>query len=97
MILTEKELKQAQCIMLQILKKIDAFCKENDINYFLSYGTLLGAVRHNGFIPWDDDIDIGMLRNDYDKFCKLFGKEQGDLVLRTPPIPASSISSMWGV
>ena len=68
MILTEKELRQAQCIMVQVLKKFDVFCKKNDIKYFLYAGTMLGAVRHNGFIPWDDDIDVGMLRSDYDKF-----------------------------
>ena len=81
MILSQTELRQAQLLMLNILKKLDSFCKENDINYFLSNGTMLGAVRHNGFIPWDDDIDVGMLRSDYDKFCKLF-KEDEILVLQ---------------
>lgn len=62
-------------IELEILEKIDAFCKKHDIKYFLAYGTLLGAIRHKGFIPWDDDIDIQMPREDYERFIKLFKDE----------------------
>lgn len=65
-------LDELKKIELDILVKIDAFCREHNIHYFLSHGTLLGAVRHQGFIPWDDDIDIFMLRTDYKKFCVLF-------------------------
>ncbi|MCQ2482206.1 MAG: LicD family protein [Clostridia bacterium] len=54
----------------QILIDIDQFCSENNITYFLAYGTLLGAIRHDGFIPWDDDLDIMMPRQDYDRFIK---------------------------
>lgn len=64
-----KELKEIQ---IAILVYVADFCKKNDINYWLDAGTLLGAIRHNGYIPWDDDIDIGMLRPDYEKFMKLF-------------------------
>lgn len=65
-------LRKQQLRMLEILLYIDKVCKENDIKYWLSSGTLLGAVRHAGFIPWDDDVDIEMLREDYEKFLKVF-------------------------
>lgn len=68
--------------MLEIIKKI---CQEHNIKWFLMYGTLLGAIRHRGFIPWDDDADIVMLRTEYDKFEKAFKKSlySKDFTLRT--------------
>lgn len=70
--------KKLQLEMLSILKKIDEVCKMNDIKYTLAYGTALGAVRHKGFIPWDDDADISMLWEDYKKFIKIWKKENLD-------------------
>ena len=69
-----KELDAGQMkeIQLSILKTLDTFCKEHGIQYFLSGGTLLGAIRHKGFIPWDDDIDLAMSRPDYERFLSEF-------------------------
>jgi len=65
------DLKEHQQLMVNILNVLDDFCKNNGINYYLDAGTLLGAVRHKGFIPWDNDMDVGMLREDYDKFLTI--------------------------
>lgn len=68
-LITLEEKKQIQ---LEMLKEIDAFCRENEIRYSLAFGTLLGAIRHRGFIPWDDDVDIMMPLPDMIRFKKMF-------------------------
>ena len=65
------KLERVKRIEMNIMREIDRICRENDINYFLVGGSLLGAIRHKGFIPWDDDIDIGMLRKDFEKFRRI--------------------------
>lgn len=69
------ELKRLQ---KEILDEVVSFCEKNNLRYYLAYGTLLGAVRHKGYIPWDDDIDIHMPRPDYEKFIKLYNKQEGN-------------------
>ena len=72
----ERELlRKVQLTQLEIAKEIRRVCEENDIRYFLADGSFLGAVRHGGFIPWDDDMDMGMLRADYEKFCRIAPKK----------------------
>lgn len=70
----QEALKKLQKEELDILIEFDKFCKKYDLNWFLDSGTALGAMRHNGFIPWDDDIDVGMLRGDYNNFLSLTEK-----------------------
>ncbi len=69
------ERKILNSIQLEMLLEVDRICKKNKIQYQLAEGTLLGAIRHKGFIPWDDDIDIWMLRNDYNQFIAVCEKE----------------------
>ena len=63
-------LRETQLALLEVVKKIDSICKKEEIQYWVNYGSLIGAIRHKGFIPWDDDFDIGMSRPDYEKFLK---------------------------
>ena len=69
------KLTSVQQILLGYLLEIDQICRKNDIKYFLAGGTLLGAIRHQGFIPWDDDADVMMLREDFDRFMKIADRE----------------------
>ena len=65
----EDSLKRLQTIDLEIVAVIDRICRENGIDYFIDGGTLRVAIRHGGYIPWDDDIDIAMPKDDFDRFC----------------------------
>lgn len=65
-------LDELKTIELSIMKKVHQFCEEKGIWYVLTYGTLIGAVRHEGFIPWDDDIDIFVMRDGFEKFEREF-------------------------
>lgn len=71
------EIRDAQKVQLKILIDFDKFCKTHNIKYQLFSGTLIGAIRHNGFIPWDDDVDVCMLRSEYDRFLEI-SKEKLD-------------------
>lgn len=73
----EMTLQEVQQVSLEILKDVHKFCVKNGIKYSLSGGSLLGAIRHNGFIPWDDDIDIQMPRPEYEKFIHSYKSEHG--------------------
>lgn len=68
----ELSLREIQLESLAILKNIDSVCKREGIRYWIMFGTLIGAVRHKGFIPWDDDLDIAMPRADYERFMAFF-------------------------
>lgn len=92
--ISDEELKQLQACFLDILKDIDAFCEKHEICYMAAGGTCLGSIRHNGFIPWDDDVDILMPRKDLKKFLDLFGKEMGDKYELTSPNSQYPLESM---
>ena len=70
----DNQIREAQKKLLKLLECIDNICNQNNIKYSLHAGTLLGAIRHGGFIPWDDDADIAMLREDFDLFYKVFNE-----------------------
>lgn len=72
---TFNHLKKVELLVLEDFIKI---CDENNLNYYLFYGTLIGAIRHHGFIPWDDDIDVVMFRDDYEKFMKIMESKNSD-------------------
>ncbi len=81
----ETRLRQCQLVMLRMLKIFDYLCNKHQIQYFLVGGSLLGAVRHKGFIPWDDDFDLGMTRSNYEKFVKKAVPElPHDIFFQTP-------------
>jgi lipopolysaccharide cholinephosphotransferase len=72
-----EDIQELRQIQTGILDKVHQFCEQHNLRYFLSSGTLIGAVRHKGYIPWDDDIDIYMPRQDYEQFLQTFYDEEG--------------------
>lgn len=85
----EGKLQRLKDLEIYILKEIDRVCRKHNIQYFLAGGSLLGAVRNGKSIEWDDDLDIGMLREDYDKFRKVFEKEMGEEFAYSSPFNKS--------
>ena len=77
-------LTELQKRLLKILEWFHSFCIDNELRYYIVAGTVIGAVRHHGFIPWDDDIDVGMPRKDYNRLMELLDKEVGNYYLETP-------------
>ncbi|HOI25983.1 MAG TPA: LicD family protein [Paludibacteraceae bacterium] len=77
------DLAEEKNLMMNILDSIDAFCVANNIHYSLCGGSAIGAIRHKGFIPWDDDIDIMMLRDDYEQFLSNYKDNSGNFVLHS--------------
>ena len=80
---------------LQLLNSFDTLCLENGLDYYAVEGTMLGAARHQGFIPWDDDIDVALPRPDYEKLKLLFGNKRiGDCFFETPELDADNVSDL---
>ncbi|WP_288313181.1 phosphorylcholine transferase LicD [uncultured Eubacterium sp.] len=69
------DLKKIWAVLLDLLYEFDKICKKYDLKYWLAYGSLIGAVRHKGFIPWDDDLDVFMMRKDYERLISIASKE----------------------
>lgn len=92
--LSDKEMKQLQECFLEILKDVDKVCEENNICYMAAGGTCLGAIRHKGFIPWDDDVDILMPHDDLKKFIEIFDREMGEKYEMTAPNSKYYLESM---
>lgn len=87
-----EELKALQACFLEIIKDIDRVCQEHGLCYMAAGGTALGSVRHKGFIPWDDDVDILMPREDLNRFVELFEECMGDKYELTTPNSRTSTS-----
>ena len=78
----ESNVRKVQNVQLQILKDYMAFCKEHHLRYFVSGGSLIGVMRHKGFIPWDDDIDVMMPRPDFEQLMKI--RNEGRFIFKSP-------------
>ncbi|MCQ2203694.1 MAG: LicD family protein [Bacteroidales bacterium] len=87
----ELSCSEIQNVSLRVLAEFDSFCKMKGLRYSLGYGTLIGAIRHKGFIPWDDDVDVMMPRPDYEIFCREY-ESKGDYILYSPRLRNSYIA-----
>ena len=92
--ISDEELRQLQDCFLEIIKDIDRVCRENNICYMAAGGTALGSVRHQGFIPWDDDVDLLMPRPDLQRFLEIFDRTLGDKYEITSPASKYPLESM---
>lgn len=88
------KMKKTWQVELQMLDEIDRICKKHKLTYYMVHGTLLGAVRHKGFIPWDDDLDIAMKRADYDRFLEVAREELSSPLLLM--LPSDDTDIWWG-
>lgn len=93
--ITDEEVKELQGVMLQMIKDVAEVCEKHGICYMADGGTALGSVRHKGFIPWDDDVDLLMPREDLNRFVEIFDRELGDkYVLVTPNSKDHKVASL---
>ena len=92
----DETLKHLQKVQIKILKYFIEVCEENDLTYFLYAGSLIGAIRHKGFIPWDDDIDVIMFRKDFEKLSEIFEKNIDDKYTFTNVLNEETYFYTWG-
>lgn len=91
------DLRRAQLEMLEMLSFLDRICAEHNLSYWLSSGTLIGAMRHGGFLPWDDDVDVAMTRQDAEKLRKIMGKKvyDGYIIMHSTLTDPDYVRSGW--
>lgn len=93
---TKNITREIQNVLLDMLSWFHGFCVENGIRYYIIGGTLLGAMRHQGFIPWDDDVDVGVPRSDFEKLSEIMKKESGRYAFEGPDSPSREFIYPFG-